>query len=27
VIVLSIPWPGTPGGRPLFRGFEQTASL
>jgi hypothetical protein len=27
VIVLSIPWPGTPGGRPLLRGFEQTASL
>ena len=27
VIVLSIPWPGTPGGRPLLRGFEQAASL
>jgi len=25
VIVLSIPWPGTPGGRPLLRGLEQTA--
>lgn len=22
VIVLSIPWPGMPGGRPLLRGFE-----
>jgi hypothetical protein len=22
VILLSIPWPGTPGGRPLFRGFS-----
>src|SRR5262245_14145645 len=27
IMVLSIPWPGTPGGRPLLRGFEQTASL
>ena len=27
VIVLSIPWPGTPGDRPLLRGLEQTASL
>jgi uncharacterized membrane protein YozB (DUF420 family) len=27
IMVLSIPWPGMPGGRPLFRGLEQTASL
>jgi hypothetical protein len=23
VILLSIPWPGTPGGRPLLRGFSE----
>jgi len=23
VILLSIPWPGTPGGRPLLRGFGE----
>jgi uncharacterized membrane protein YozB (DUF420 family) len=26
VMLLSIPWPGMPGGRPLFRGFGETAS-
>jgi hypothetical protein len=26
VMLLSIPWPGTPGGRPLFRGFGDAAS-
>ena len=24
IMVLSIPWPGTPGGRPLIRGLETT---
>jgi uncharacterized membrane protein YozB (DUF420 family) len=26
VMLLSIPWPGMPGGRPLFRGLRETAS-
>jgi hypothetical protein len=26
VILLSIPWPGTPGGRPLFRGFGESSA-
>jgi hypothetical protein len=26
VMLGSIPWPGMPGGRPLFRGFGETAS-
>jgi hypothetical protein len=26
IMLLSIPWPGTPGGRPLLRGFDSEAS-
>ena len=26
IMLLSIPWPGMPGGRPLFRGFGDTAA-
>ena len=26
IMLLSIPWPGTAGGRPLFRGFDSEAS-
>ena len=26
VILLSIPWPGTPGGRPLLRGFADSSA-
>jgi len=27
VLLLSIPWPGTPGGRPLFRGFSSATTI
>jgi len=27
VILLSIPWPGTPGGRPLLRGFTSATTV
>jgi hypothetical protein len=26
IILLSIPWPGTPAGRPLFRGLDSDVS-